>query len=170
MNTLEIKQKLIELNACSDAKEWAEGKDLQNIWETCHRGDWMLWLFKRANNYTLKEITLAKGHCANTVRYLMKDERSINAVDAAIKFGNGEITAKELKDKYKIKIIDNGVGIGENKLAEIKKSWETRRYKSFGMLIVLKIVEAHKGELFLDSTINKGTKVTIVLPKIIDKN
>ncbi|MHA1186808.1 MAG: PAS domain S-box protein, partial [Candidatus Heimdallarchaeota archaeon] len=81
-----------------------------------------------------------------------------------------EVTAKELKNDYKIKIVDNGVGISENKLAEIKKSWETRRYKSFGMLIVLKIVEAHKGKLFLDSTINKGTKVTIVLPKLSDNS
>ena len=36
----------------------------------------------------IREITLAKGHCANTVRHLMKDERSIAAVDTAIAFGN----------------------------------------------------------------------------------
>jgi len=78
-----------------------------------------------------------------------------------------EIIAKELKNEYKIKIIDNGKGFTEKKLKEIKKSWVTRRYNSFGMLIVLKIVEAHKGRLDLESTLGKGTTVTIVLPKQI---
>ena len=44
----------------------------------------------------LRELTLAKGHCANTVRHLMKDQRSIDAVDAAIAFGEGKITKEEL--------------------------------------------------------------------------
>ena len=44
----------------------------------------------------MKLFTLAKGHCANTVRHLMKDERSTKPADAAIAFGDGEITEKEL--------------------------------------------------------------------------
>jgi len=48
----------------------------------------------------LRELTLAKGHCANTVRHLMKDERSIAAVDAAIAFGEGKISADELESAY----------------------------------------------------------------------
>ena len=39
---------------------------------------------------------LAKGHCANTVRHLMNDQRSIDAVDAAIDFGNNKISIEEL--------------------------------------------------------------------------
>jgi len=44
----------------------------------------------------LKEITLAKAHCANTVRYLIKDQRSIKAIDIAISFGEGKATIDEL--------------------------------------------------------------------------
>ena len=90
-----LQDKLKELRACEEAYEWAEGKTIQEVWETCHRGDWMLWLFKRTNPNDIKLLFLAKGHCANTVRHLMKDERSIKAVDAAIAFGNGEITEEE---------------------------------------------------------------------------
>jgi hypothetical protein len=87
-------------NACDEAKEWASNKSWNEIYNTCHRGDWLLWLFKKTNPNDLQAITLAKAHCANTVRYLMKDERSKNAVDVAIAFGNGNATREELNVAY----------------------------------------------------------------------
>ena len=55
-----------------------------------------MWLFRKTNPDNLQQLTLAKGHCANTVRHLIKDKRSLKAIDAAIAFGNGTITKKEL--------------------------------------------------------------------------
>jgi len=83
------------MNACSDAIEWVGDKTFKEVWETCPRGDWMLWLavMLKVNHRTL---TLAKGLCAETVVHLMDDERSVNAVKAAIAYGNGEITNEEL--------------------------------------------------------------------------
>jgi len=95
-----MKDLLLKLNACNNAKEWAENKSWEEIYNTCHRGDWLLWLFKRTNPDDLQLITLAKGHCANTIRHLMKDERSLKAVDAAIAFGEGKITKDELDAAY----------------------------------------------------------------------
>jgi hypothetical protein len=86
---------LKELHACSDACEWAGEMTIEEVVEKCHRGDWLLWLAKRAN-VDDRKLILAKGHCANTFRYLMKDQRNIAAVDAVIKYGNGEITRDEL--------------------------------------------------------------------------
>jgi hypothetical protein len=91
-----MKELLKKLNACKDAREWAGDKTWQEIYNTCHRGDWLLWLFKRTNPDDLQLLTLAKGHCANTVRHLMKDKRSIKAVDAAIAYGEGKISREEL--------------------------------------------------------------------------
>jgi hypothetical protein len=82
--------------ACDEAKLWASNKSWNEIYNTCHRGDWLLWLFKKTNPNDLQAITLAKAHCANTVRHLMKDERSKNAIDVAIAFGNGNATREEL--------------------------------------------------------------------------
>jgi hypothetical protein len=93
-----MREKLISLNACNTALEWAENKTWEEIYNTCHRGDWLLWLFKRTNPYDLRLLTLAKGHCAKTVIHLMKDQRSIDAVEMAIKFGNNEATREELDD------------------------------------------------------------------------
>ena len=99
MKKEQIQELLKKLNACNDARGWAEDKSWSEIFETCHRGDWLLWLFFRTNPGD-KRIFLAKGHCANTVRHLMEDEISRAAVDAAIAFGNGEITEEERKSAY----------------------------------------------------------------------
>lgn len=88
---------LRELRACSDAREWAREMTIEEVVSKCERGDWLLWLAKKVN-VDNRRLTLAKGKCANTVRHLMKDDRSIAAVDAAIAYGNGKITDKELAD------------------------------------------------------------------------
>ena len=90
-----FKELLIELEACNEAREWAEDKTIEQVVEQCHRGDWLLWLASRVN-IGLQPLTLAKGHCANTVRHLMKDKRSIKAVDTAIAFGEGKATREDL--------------------------------------------------------------------------
>jgi prophage DNA circulation protein len=88
-------QYLQSVEACKPAVEWAENKAIEEVVATCHRGDWLLWLAKKCD-IGLQPLTLAKGHCANTVRHLMKDERSIKAVDVAIAFGEGKATREEL--------------------------------------------------------------------------
>ena len=90
-----FKELLNKLTACSDAKEWAKDMTIEEVVATCHRGDWLLWLAKRID-IGLQPLTLAKAHCANTVRHLMTDERSKNAIDVAIKFGEGNATIEEL--------------------------------------------------------------------------
>jgi len=43
----EMKELLENLNACLKAREWAEEKTWKEVYGTCHRGDWLLWLFKK---------------------------------------------------------------------------------------------------------------------------
>jgi hypothetical protein len=90
-----FKELLIELRAYSDVIEWVEDKTIEEVVDQCHRGDWLLWLAKRVD-IGLQPLTLAKAHCANTVRHLMKDERSIKAVDTAIAFGEGKANLEDL--------------------------------------------------------------------------
>ena len=92
MKTIEI---IAKLNPCYEGAEYLRKyKTLETAWKHCPRGDWMLWLAAKVK-VPIKTLTLAKGLCANTARHLMKDERSIAAVDAALSFGRGEITEKE---------------------------------------------------------------------------
>ncbi len=88
--------KLNRLNACLNALEWVSTqKNYKEAWQNCERGDWMLWLAKRLK-VDHRKLTLAKFKCGNQVRHLMKDKRSIAALDAAERYGNGEITREEL--------------------------------------------------------------------------
>lgn len=89
-------EKLEKLHACREAVKYVTTqKSAVSAWRNCPRGDWMLWLA-----YHLKVnkrlLTLAKGKCAETVLHLMKDQRSKDAVKAAIDYGNGVINDEEL--------------------------------------------------------------------------
>ena len=84
-----LKEFLKRNQACEDGFDFAKDLTLEQFLKTCERGDWILWLFAKMNPDSLRELTLAKAHCANTVRHLMKDQRSIKAVDIAIAFGEG---------------------------------------------------------------------------------
>ena len=95
-----MKELLIELDACQESRDWAGDKTWKEIYNTCHRGDWLLWLFTHTNPRNKRLRVLAAAHCANTVRHLMRDERSKNAIDVAIKYGEGNATIKQLNDAY----------------------------------------------------------------------
>ena len=94
---MKAKELLKKLNACTEAIEWVEDRTVEQAWQDCERGDWMLWFYAKQYPEKIIELTLAKGHCANTVRHLMKDQRSIKAVDAAIAYGYGLISDTDLK-------------------------------------------------------------------------
>ena len=99
-----MKKLLIELCACDEAMKWANGKSWKEIFDTCHRGDWLLWLFYHTktdseNDFAL--LTIAKGYCANSIRHLMKDHRSIDAVDAAINYSGDRVALKAAADSAK---------------------------------------------------------------------
>ena len=75
-----------------------------------------------------------------------------------------DIYHEKNKNELSIIIEDNGKGISLEKKQEIIESWSTKRYSSFGMLIVVKVVHAHDGHITLDSEEGKGTKITLHFP------
>lgn len=90
-----------------------------------------------------------------------------NSIEA-IKIGNGIITIREYKiENYiTLNIEDNGIGMDKDTLNHLKEMFYTTKENGTGLGVALsnEIIEAHNGSLDYDSTINKGTKVTIRLP------
>ena len=86
---------LSDLNACSDAREWAGNRTIEQVVNDCHRGDWLLWLAARIN-IDRHKLVLSAGKCAETVMHLMTDDRSKIAVKAAIDFAEGRINHDQL--------------------------------------------------------------------------
>lgn len=93
MNKFEISR----FNPCKESIEFRKNYScFKSAWNNCPRGDWMLWIAKKLDVDLLK-LTTAKALCANTVRHLMKDDRSIKAIDVALMFGQGKATIEELE-------------------------------------------------------------------------
>lgn len=90
-----LKKQLESFEACPEAVEWVEDRDLETAWKECERGDWMLWLARRCD-VDLRRLTGAKARCARIAQHLMKDERLLNALDVADRFARGEATREEL--------------------------------------------------------------------------
>jgi len=97
MTPEQLQTKLIELDACKDARKFCEGKTLKQAWDECTKSDWMFWLMLNAKtNATDKQLRLIAVKCARQVQHLMTDQRSLTALDVAEKFANGEATQEEL--------------------------------------------------------------------------
>jgi len=81
---------------CLTAVKWLGDMAAEEAWETCERGDWMLWTLQR-RHVDIQKLTLAKVRCARLVEHLMIDERSIKALQVAEAFAAGEATREELE-------------------------------------------------------------------------
>ncbi len=68
----------------------------------------------------------------------------------------------------KIVVFDNGIGISNDKIKSIFEPYYTTKKPGegtgLGLAIVHGIVEAHNGEILVDSTLGKGTTFTVYLP------
>ena len=86
--------RLVAMNACPDAVEWARAyPSLTAAWKVCERADWMLWLAGELCQ-TLpqrKKLTLAALGCARTaLKYVPKGEkRPLVAIRTAERWARG---------------------------------------------------------------------------------
>ena len=105
LTATEVRKLLISLRACSNAREWADGKDLQTIWTTCLRGDWLLWLLGnmcKCNGWPdRKALVSAACNCADLARPYIKTDEVLAAFDhcqnTARKWTRGEATIEEVR-------------------------------------------------------------------------
>jgi two-component system phosphate regulon sensor histidine kinase PhoR len=114
--------------------------------------------------------------------YVFADEEKIeqvlaNLVVNAIKYSknNGMVVLKcnELKDRYLVEILDNGIGISPKNLDRIfERFYRVEKHRSrkkggtgLGLSIVKHILEAHDESITVESEPGKGTKFTFSLRK-----
>ncbi|MBM6616509.1 PAS domain S-box protein [Bacillus suaedaesalsae] len=89
-----------------------------------------------------------------------------NAIEAMPHGGNVYIEAKRDNDYVTIMFKDEGCGIPEDKLKLIGQPFYTTKEKGtgLGLAVSYSIIENHKGEIFFESTVNKGTTIFVKLP------
>jgi two-component system phosphate regulon sensor histidine kinase PhoR len=105
----------------------------------------------------------------------------INLVDNAVKYtpAGGRVTVsaqagggKDSDSRIEIAVADNGPGIPERDLPRItERFYRVDKARSrdlggtgLGLAIVKHIIQAHKGEVKIDSTLQRGTTVRVFLP------
>ena len=102
MNAEEFKVLLQTLKACKDARQWAADKTLHEVWTTCERGDWLLWLAGRMEGHpgwhTRQQIVLAACACAETaLPYVpVYENRPRLAMETARAWTRGEATLEQV--------------------------------------------------------------------------
>ena len=100
----------------------------------------------------------------------------VNIIGNAVKFtpegGKIEITVEDKGDSIKIDVRDSGIGISEedqkfifNRFEQGENGNSTKVSSSgIGLTLVKYIVKLHNGTIDLESKVDEGTKVTIILP------
>jgi hypothetical protein len=94
-----FKEYLMDVNgevACKRGRDLVGDKTLSEFWDTSERGDDMCWLLFHAKLCDIRTLTKIKALQADLVKHLMRDKRSLAALQAAHDFGNGLIDADEL--------------------------------------------------------------------------
>ena len=98
---------LNKLGACLEAVEWASHfKTLQEVWDKCERGDWMLWLLGEqaggSRSKSFKKLVITTCKCARlSLKYIPKKEkRPLAAIQTAEKWARGEknISLQDVKN------------------------------------------------------------------------
>ena len=101
----EVSKLLLSLGACTEAREWADGKDLRTIWTTCERGDRLLWLLRKMVGTKgwpeLPQVISACCDCADLARLYIKDDVVLATFDhcqkTTRKWTRGEATISEVR-------------------------------------------------------------------------
>ena len=90
-----------------------------------------------------------------------------NAADAMPKGGHLTVSTEKEDSSVVVEFIDTGVGMPpeiRNKIFEPFVTHGKKHGTGLGMAIVKKIIDDHKGKIEIESEINKGTTVRLLLP------
>jgi anti-sigma regulatory factor (Ser/Thr protein kinase) len=96
----------------------------------------------------------------------------INIIDNAVKYtqSGGQVLVNLSVEEacVRIAVVDTGVGIPAEDIARVKEKFykanKTVRGSGIGLAVADEIIKQHDGLLFIESTENVGTTVTVVLP------
>ncbi|MDQ6595023.1 ATP-binding protein [Bacillus salipaludis] len=92
-----------------------------------------------------------------------------NAIEAMPTGGQIDVKVKRKEDgKILIQIIDQGVGIPEDRISTLGEPFYTTKEKGtgLGLMTCYKIIESHNGEIKITSVLDEGTTVEVTLPTI----
>ena len=132
------------------------------------------------SNAVTKKIQLKNTISEDT--FILADENMIktvlrNLISNAIKFTQNEgeimLSSRELPNETMISVTDNGVGMSEKVKSELfdvsnintKLGTAGEKGSGFGLLLCKEFVEKHRGKIWIESEIGKGSTFNFSIPK-----
>ncbi|QOX62133.1 HAMP domain-containing protein [Anoxybacterium hadale] len=94
-----------------------------------------------------------------------------NAVEAVERCGSLRILTELVQEDgipwIRIIFEDDGIGMDESLLEKIFNPFFTTKLKGtgLGLVVVSKLIEENNGKIFIESQLNKGTKISVLLPE-----
>ncbi len=90
----------------------------------------------------------------------------LNAMEAMPQGGTLKVSTIVDEDRVGIKVVDTGIGIPEEDLAQLFEPFFTKKTRGTGLGLanVKRILEEHGGSVEIESTLGKGTEVSLWLP------
>ncbi len=90
-----------------------------------------------------------------------------NAIESMPSGGNIEISMEKIGESMVLtRIVDQGVGIPEDRLEKIGEPFFSLKEQGagLGLMVCRRIIEAHRGSLAIRSVVGEGTTIEIALP------
>ncbi len=91
----------------------------------------------------------------------------LNAIDAMSPFGKIKISTKNKEDHLELIITDNGKGIPEAELPRLFQPFYSSKGNNgtgLGLAVSYGIVQAHGGDIEVESVVGEGTTFTLIFP------
>ncbi len=95
-----------------------------------------------------------------------------NAIEAMPTGGEILIQIDKHDDHHvSIRFIDQGCGISKERIVYLGEPFYSIKEEGvgLGLMICYKIIEAHQGKIVIESEVNKGTTVEVILPEVLRK-
>lgn len=122
------------------------------------------------------EVNLAPGQGGVQVDTLAIRRVVLNLLDNALKFtsarGQVRVWGEETPNQVMVHVKDTGIGITESELPRVfERFWRSEKGKGqavgtgLGLYLCKQIIDAHQGDIIVESVQGEGTTFTIVLPR-----
>lgn len=89
-----------------------------------------------------------------------------NAISASALGGRIDINVSSCDEKMMIEVKDSGQGMSQDTIAKVMKGFYSTKEtgNGLGLSIARSVIEAHQGELKIESEVMQYTKISIILP------